>query len=175
MKVGIVGLSGVGKSYLVTEYLRNNNKYSTIKASTLIAQAKQTVELNKLTTAAVDLNQQALIEGFKAFCDKNEFVIIELHNVIETPTGIIYINDDVLLGLKLDAVCFLIRPPAQLLAQRLNDKSRNRRNIKLDDMAELQKEALSKFTATFCHNKTKTAVLTTNHLAGFKTFLSSII
>jgi adenylate kinase len=174
MKVGILGLSGVGKSYLVKEYLHNDKKYVGIKASVLIAQAKQTIALNKLTTTIIDNNQYALTEGFKAFCNENENVIIELHNIIETQECIVDISDDILQGLKMDAVCFLYRPPTQILSQRLNDKLRSRIAINLNELGELQERALTRFTTTFSHGKTKTAVLTDNHLLNFSLFLQSI-
>lgn len=176
MRIGVFGLSGVGKSFLVEQFISTNTNFISTKASQLIAQASKNIQFDKLTPFSVDDNQLALVEGFKVFCTENNDIniLIELHNLIETPSGVIEIDDNILYALNLDAVCFLFKSPEKIHNQRSNDKSRTRAKTTISKLDELQKQSLLRFKTTFSNRKEASTVLTENHLENFSLFIKKL-
>jgi len=174
MKIGVFGVSGVGKSFFVSKICLENTGFIGTKASKIIAQASNKILLHELSLKQVDSNQLALIEGFKYFYDKNKNIIIELHNLIETPTGIVEIDDYVIDGLNLDAACFLFISPEIIFNQRLNDISRVRATMSICGLNELQDRSLSKFNSTFTRENIPFIKLTESNLKSFLSFVRKL-
>jgi len=151
MKIGIFGLSGVGKSYLTNRILSQNSDYAVTSASKLIKQASHKTLLKDLNSPVVEENQSVLINEFEYFCkiNRKKSVIIELHNVIETRDDVIQIEDDVFHNLKLDVAFFITRPAEIISSQRLQDESRIRVNTTTEKINLLQENALKRFKSTF--------------------------
>ncbi|NOR70388.1 MAG: AAA family ATPase [Methylomarinum sp.] len=178
MKIGIFGISGAGKSFFVSKICSKNTGFIGTKASKIIAQASNKILLHELTLKQVDSNQLALINGFKYFYDKNKNknknIIIELHNLIETPTGIVEIDDYVIDSLNLDVACFLFIPPEIIFNQRLNDISRVRATMSICGLKELQDRSLSKFNSTFTRENIPFIKLTESNLKPFLSFVREL-
>jgi adenylate kinase len=151
MKIGIFGLSGVGKSSLTNRIISQNSDYVVTSASKLIKQASHKTLLKNLNSPVVEKNQSVLINEFENLCkiNRKKAVIIELHNVIETRDDVIQIEDDVFHNLKLDVAFFITRPAEIILSQRLQDESRIRVNTTTEKINLLQENALKRFTNTF--------------------------
>jgi adenylate kinase len=151
MKIGVFGLSGVGKSFFTNKILSQDSGYVVTSASKLIKQASHKILLKDLNSPVVKENQSVLINEFEYFCNinRNKSVIIELHNVIETIDDVIKIEDDVFNNLKLDVVFFITRPAEKISSQRLQDKSRIRVNTTTEEISLLQGNALERFRSTF--------------------------
>ena len=151
MKIGVFGLSGVGKSFLTNRILSHSSDFVVTSASKLIKQASHKILLKDLNSPVVKENQSVLINEFECFCkiNRNKSVIIELHNVIETRDDVIQIENDVFYNLKLDVAFFITRPPEVILNHRLQDKSRIRANKTVAEINQLQESALSRFKNTF--------------------------
>lgn len=178
MKIGIFGISGVGKSFLVNQFISSNaNNFIATRASKLIAQVSNNILFNELTFSSVENNQSVLTEQFKFFCAENsdKHIIIELHNYIETPDGIVEIDDSILYALNLDAVCFLYLQPEIIFKQRSADKLRARAKISIDHINELQEQSLLKFNITFGKCEIPHIVLKNNHINNFSLFVTSLL
>lgn len=109
MIIGIFGLSGVGKTTLVKKYISINNDVVGFSASAMIKNHGGVVNYDSLTENTVQENQKILLNSINNY-EKTEDrpLIIELHNIIETPIGIVSI-DDIFDSLKIDAACFIFK------------------------------------------------------------------
>ncbi|MBA6232190.1 MULTISPECIES: ATP-binding protein [unclassified Colwellia] len=147
MIIGLFGLSGSGKSTLTAKFILKYPEYIVTSASKIIADAKHRVLLNELNSKVVTDNQAALISGFIDFCKENanKNIIIELHNIIETPSGIVEIDIKVIEALNLDVSCFLSIEPDKLLLQRTKDKERVRFTPNVKELSNLQDRSLFLF------------------------------
>ena len=173
MRIGIFGLSGVGKSFLTNEIVSQNLDYVVTSASKLIKQASHKILLDELNSPVVKENQSILINEFESFCKihKNQSVIVELHNVIETIDDLIQIEDDVFDNLKLDVAFFITRPPEVIFNHRLQDKSRIRANKTIAEITQLQECSLNRFKNTFTHINISHRVLCNGNIDDFFDFI----
>jgi len=155
MIIGLFGLSGSGKSTLSSQLVNSLPKFVNTKASKLIADSQHTILLNDLDREVVGDNQDALILGFDEFCKNNigKNIIIEVHNVIETKSEAVEVDNDVFLKLKLDGACFISVDPSRLFHQRLSDLSRTRFNVSIENLAKLQNKSLSIFESLQLNEK----------------------
>lgn len=176
MNIGLFGIAGVGKSYLTSIFCSNRSDFVTIKASEIIKSHNRSINFHELKRDVINKNQDALITGFKHYRSQHpsENIIIELHNLIETPEGVIEINDTVFDALSLDAVCFLEASPDRLFNQRRLDLTRVRRILPLEQLTILQNQARSKFLSRYQGIDIPHIVLQTGDMRGFDDFINSI-
>lgn len=156
MNIGLFGLSGVGKTYLASKFVERRTDFVLTRASKLIKEGNQEIRYNYLDECKVNRNQIALIKGFELFKKNhpNQNIIIELHNLIETPNGPIIIEHYVFDELELDAVCFIARSPKDILIQRKLDETRERSSVSELDIDSYQCKALELFQMYFMEFKT---------------------
>ncbi|MEI8623499.1 ATP-binding protein [Pseudoalteromonas sp. B137] len=174
MIIGLFGLSGSGKSTLTKNFNLKNPEYIATSASKIIADAKRRILLNELNNEIVTDNQKFLILGFEELRKKNpnKNIIIELHNVIETPSGIVEIASNVFEDLKLDIAFFLSVKAEELLEQRNKDKDRARLIPHVDELAKLENRAIELFEALPIENK---LILNDDYLIKFERFIHKFI
>ena len=151
MNIGLFGLSGVGKTYLTSKLIESRADLVLTRASKLINEGNQEIRYDHLNKANIDTNQLALLKGFELFKknNRNKNIIIELHNLIETPQGAVSIEDYVFNELKLDAVCFIYKTPKDIFNQRKLDKLRKRSAASEDEIESYQSQALELFKSCF--------------------------
>jgi len=152
MHIGLFGLSGSGKSFLIREFVKKHPDYLGLSASDLIKQAGQDTNYETINKSKVEKNQSYLIYKYELIRKQTENTIIELHNVVETTEGASWIKEDVLLSLKLEQVAFLNTPPQLILENRKIDKSKKRPEsnlIKTKDLQRLSIENLKNIYSTF--------------------------
>lgn len=151
MNIGIFGLSGVGKTFLASKFVENRNDFILTRASKLIKDFKHDIKYQTLNESSVNRNQLALIKSFELFKENhpNKNILIELHNIIETPNGPIPIDDCVFEKLKLDAACFISRPPKEILIQRSLDLTRERSSANESEIEDYQHRAIALFKKSF--------------------------
>ena len=174
MIIGLFGLSGSGKSTLTKNFKHKHPQYIATSASKIIADAKHQILLNELNNEIVTDNQKFLILGFEELRKKNpnKNIIIELHNVIETPSGTIEIASNVFEDLKLDIACFLSVTTEELLEQRNRDKDRVRLSLSVNELAKLESRAIELFEALPIENK---LILNDDYLIKFDRFIHKFI
>lgn len=149
--IGLFGLSGVGKSHfssIIKDFLPS---LICIKASDLLRNANAEVVFNNLSNSNVKHNQDTLCNEFLKFrtVHQEQNILIELHNTIEMPDGFEFINDDLFVKMNLTKAIFLQLSPDKLHSQRLNDKSRTRKNLSLPELTRLQNTSKQLFNHTF--------------------------
>jgi adenylate kinase len=171
MIIGLFGLSGSGKSTLTNSFNLKHPEFIVTSASKIIADAKHRILLNELNNKIVTDNQKVLIQGLEELCKKNPHknIILELHNIIETPSGIVEIALNVFDDLKLDIACFLSVEAEELLQQRTKDKARVRFTPDVTELARLEDRAIELFESLPIKNK---LIINCDYLIKFDSFIS---
>ena len=129
--IAILGLSGVGKTTLIAS-LKKAKAFQYLSASTLIARQKEQyvedeVLKDELRLDDIVKNQADLIAGFWRCRDRNEpLAVLDAHNVIDTPNGLIAIEPDVFKSLQVSRFIFLKDAPGAILERRKSDNTRKR-------------------------------------------------
>lgn len=148
MIIGLFGLSGSGKSHLSKDFKSANPDFYCTSASKLLSSIDRPIIVDKLNEFVLDKNQEILPNLLNSLNKKNKKILIELHAIIEKQDSTIYkVDEQILLALALDYIFLLETPEELVLKQRLNDKSKNRKIISLENLIKinrLQKDYLLK-------------------------------
>lgn len=177
MNIGLFGISGVGKSYMASAICADNDSIISVKASDILKAYNRRTQFHGLSSNVVSENQKSLIDGFAHFRNnhRGKNIIIELHNIIETPSGEVEIDDNVFDSLELDAVCFLCIDPERLLQQRSKDSSRIRQEISFENLRALQERSLAKFLNNYEHQGIPYIILKSADISELSKFIKSVI
>ncbi len=164
--IGLFGISGAGKTYTASYLADKSSSIISVRASQIIAKYRYTIKFQSLSHKVVDENQKILIEGLKKF--RLEFpqktIILELHNIIETPEGLTKIDLEVFRKLHINKAIFLKLSPQALYSQRTNDKSRNRPQKTELELSDLQERSLDYFCKIFDTLKLPYEIIEENHI-----------
>lgn len=175
MIVGLFGISGSGKTYLSASI---NSKYDVIttRASQIIKEFGHEIEYHQLNSSVVDQNQLILIRGLDLLDRRNpnKLIIIELHNVLETPEGLVEVAPQVLLDLNLSAACFLEVPIESLYQRRINDSSRRRPQKNMEELKTLQLKSIHRFEDDFKNASFPSIILKNTPFHELEIFLKSL-
>ncbi|WP_187506102.1 AAA family ATPase [Pantoea agglomerans] len=154
MIVGLFGVSGVGKTTFNTKLSRKYPSITCYSASSLIKRCEGLIEYEKLNCEVVANNQLKLINAMN-FISSNEQdvkIVIELHNIIETESGIVFIERDVFSSLNLDFAFFIKKSASEIKKNRELD-TKKRRSASLYELARIQNDALSYFFELYSDDK----------------------
>jgi adenylate kinase len=175
MIFGLFGLSGVGKTMISSKVDDEDDRLVSVSASEIIKSYGYNTRFDELKDDLVRKNQFALIEGFKEFKNKNtgKDVVIELHNLIETPEGNIDIDEVFLAQLELDGACFIELEPFRIRRQRIKDVSRSRYIKSGDELCRLQTHSKHKFQKFCLDWSVPNVILSKEHLSGLQAFIGS--
>lgn len=169
MIIGVFGISGVGKTTVCTNLQQNVTNVKRISASDIIRTYGGLVDYEQLSSKNVDVNQLVLIEGVRALKIANQnlttpsIYLLELHNVLETPSGVQEVGVNIFRDLSLDLVTFLTKPAIDIAWQRQKDIKRERVLSSVDELEVLQQKAIQLFKVTFMTLDIPFEVITTNH------------
>lgn len=139
----VVGVSGVGKSYVIGRCAANAG-FIHIQASDVLRQAKadllaRTVDREELRKGQVLDNQTLLIEAFgKLRAQENRPIVFDAHNIIDTDNGYVEIPLEVFRAIDLYVVIALSGDPESILARRTRDTGRVRPDRTSGQIAEYQ-------------------------------------
>lgn len=166
MIIGLFGISGSGKTFTTSALSNKRNDIITFRASQIIAKYRDTIDYKLLSETVVDENQRFLIEGLKLIKAEypNKVIIIELHNIIETPTGPIKVGVDVFKQLNIDKSFFLKIESKDLYAQRVQDTSRNRPIKPESVLLDFQNMSLDYFDEIFTKLAIPHQIIEKHHL-----------
>ncbi|UTS88165.1 AAA family ATPase [Rhizobium anhuiense] len=144
--IAVVGVSGVGKS----TFLKAAGEFLTFKhltAGSLIGKAgAEKYEHDSLRLQDIDENQELLVRGFaRAKKTAGSLIILDAHTVIHGAAGLEVIGPRVFAALKPDAIAHVEADPAEILANRMGDQTRERPLLSIEDLADQQ--ALSRAAA----------------------------
>ncbi|WP_296612400.1 AAA family ATPase [Sphingomonas sp.] len=136
-RIGLLGLSGVGKSTLL-KAIASHVDFMHLQASDLIKaelqfRADQPQSSEDLRTGAVVENQALLISGFNRAVEHATVpIVFDGHSIIDGRDGLIEIPSEVFAALGLAAICFLEAEPSVIATRRCNDARRQRPNRNVD-------------------------------------------
>lgn len=140
----IVGLSGVGKSYLINKLLSLDSSFVHFSAGSLIKKRLQVVDrdsLKALGASEILQNQYVLVDQFneeiKSISTSNT-VLFDVHTLIETKGGIIDVPFDIFDRLRPSRMFFLYANPEDISSRRAHDESRERITQPTAELAHLQ-------------------------------------
>jgi adenylate kinase len=141
--VTVFGLSGVGKSWMISRYAAAAN-VAHIQASQLMRDAKAalvggTVTSENLRRGPVLDNQSLLTNAFaKILADEARPIIFDGHCLIDAGENIIEIPVDVTRQLQPSGVVLVYAPPDEIVTRRERDASRERPVRTVDALAMQQ-------------------------------------
>ncbi len=139
----VVGVSGVGKSYVIGRCAANAG-FIHVQASEVLRQAKadllaRTVDREELRKGQVLDNQTLLSEAFgKLRARQSRPIIFDAHNIIDTDDGYVEIPLDVFRLIDPYVVIALSGDPESILGHRTRDTDRVRPDRTSGQIAEYQ-------------------------------------
>lgn len=145
--MAVFGISGVGKTTLIKDFLQKSEGWSHIQAGSLIKSICQNTDRDKLRLSGKELilsNQKLMVTAFwqKIQFENLSKVIFDGHSIIDTGTELLAIPIEIIEALKPTKIVFVRNDPALILDRRLNDVSRDRPVITLDNINKHQDFAL---------------------------------
>lgn len=139
--IAIFGVSGVGKTTLIRQFIGDGREYAHLQAGTLIKRALKTIPRDQLRVATPDQiikNQFLLIDEFWKEIEEYKYstVIFDGHSIVDNNQEIIKIPTNVIKGLKPQEIIFVEDEPKYIHERRTGDQSRQRADISI---AEIEK------------------------------------
>ena len=145
----ITGISGVGKTWLIKQFVDQNDKFCRVSASKLIenAKAKNIDSLgnnNGPLAMQVDSNQALLLDELEKFISvkADKKILFDGHSVIDTVEGLVQIDVNVIDEIGPKKIIFLEDLPENILKRRQNDENRNRPRRTLEYLTSYQEASL---------------------------------
>jgi len=170
----LVGLSGVGKSRLISS-IQDDIEFQTLSASNLIKAEKEVgTDHDDLKNHDIKDNQRLLIDGFKRAKANNnqDITVLDGHTIIETPNGLIEISSDVFKEIGIKHFIFLVEDPEIILERRAKDSSRKRSVASLAELVEYQRRALEITTKIALELRVPVTVITSDNVLTLERILS---
>jgi adenylate kinase len=131
--IAVFGISGVGKSTLITEALKNVPDSAHLQASDLIKSglADQTMSsemLRRSSSAKVRSNQDIMLEGFwrRVQAQPCRRIVFDGHLLIDTDDELVRIPQEVIAGLRPSLMVHVEDDIAKIAARRAQDSQRRR-------------------------------------------------
>lgn len=144
--VAVLGISGVGKSTMISAFTQRHPSVLGVGASALLKQATAVMDTETLRTAAVSdihANQQRLVSTFSDLRLRNpeRHVIFDGHSLIDNDQGLVIVPTDVFVGLAPNRIVFIEDNADAILTRRLADASRIRPRRSAEEIAAHQRMA----------------------------------
>lgn len=153
MHIALFGVAGSGKSTLTKELISTNPEYVGLSASTLLKQIGRPIEISKIGSDSLSINQRQLITAYTSLKKINKNTIVEFHAVIETENTEFWVPIEALRQLKPDLIFFINASPADVLYRRMHDKSKFRKIISEVEILNLQTMALLHLTKAYSSDR----------------------
>jgi adenylate kinase len=143
---GVFGLSGVGKSWLISRYSGAHTVLH-VQASQLLRDAKAAISgavvtSEELRTGAVLDNQQLLIRAFAtAGANAGAPIIFDGHCLIDSGNQLIAIPSEVIEALSVSGLVFVRSDASEIVARRRSDTARIRPLRSVEEISLHQQRA----------------------------------
>jgi len=144
----LVGLSGVGKSYLIKQLTAKESHYVHFSAGELIRKRRSNIdhdELRLLPDDEILRNQYLLIDQFQqelSAVQDSVVVLFDAHMIIDTDSGFFEVPFDIFSRLSPDYFTYISENPETILSRRRADASRKRPTRTVDELDLQQKRSL---------------------------------
>ena len=148
--IAIFGISGVGKSTIIKEFITHAPSWRHLQAGQLIKSELKHIGHDKLRlegNEAILKNQYLMIKAFwrEVNIQKLTKIIFDGHSIIDTGIEILRIPADVIKALKPTKLLFIKVEPKIILDRRSKDTSRNRPLLSIQEIGVQQNIALEQF------------------------------
>jgi adenylate kinase len=146
--IGVFGLSGVGKSWLISRFV-SANPVAHVQASQLLREAKAAISGSVTTSEALRIgavldNQALLVRAFSAkIADAVQPIIFDGHCVVDNGSQLLEIPVEVIAALSVSGLIFVQSQPAAIVEQRLKDITRTRPARSVEEIEFHQNRAMS--------------------------------
>lgn len=162
LRVGLFGISGVGKSHLGRRIAAARPDVLHLVASALLKDAHQATgeALRTASADAVTSNQNVLADMVNQVATRrpHDAIVLDAHSVIDNDAGLVPVPYEAIEPIGLSAFLFLRDDPAAIVERR-RDPSRRRPNRSVAELAT-QQELAQKLCADYARlSKGKFAVL----------------
>ncbi len=142
----IFGVSGVGKSTLISNFVSSHKEWSHLQAGTLLKESLKfdRDELRLVSGGEIRSNQDVLVHSFrqKIESDNLTHVLFDGHSVINNGTSIVKIPLEVIKAFEASAIIFIEASPEEIIIRREKDKTRKRAILSAEDIRDEQAIAL---------------------------------
>jgi len=130
----VFGISGVGKTTLIKEFISNHPGYKHVQAGDLLGEVFKNKVRDNLRRASEDeilSNQYILVEQFKKFIHeyKEENIIFDGHSIIDSGQNIIRIPADIFEKMDPYKIIFIWGNAVDINSNRMHDPKRSRPNL----------------------------------------------
>lgn len=146
---GVFGVSGVGKTSLISRAVQREDTLLHVQASELIRRgltgpAPSSELLQNSGRDKIIDNQSILIRMFKNVRRSNpdKLIVLDAHSVVDTGDQIVRIPVAVIHDLQLDHLIFMRSSPDKIVDQRKRDQGRTRPKRTIAEIASMQCQAL---------------------------------
>lgn len=143
----IVGLSGVGKSHVISELKKDECLFIHFSAGSLINKRRKLIERDKLRTLKrndVLQNQYLLIDQFNNELESipaGSIILFDAHMIIDSDDSILEIPFDIFKKINPSTFILLYDDPAVILSRRKKDSSRVRPRRSIDEIDRQQNKS----------------------------------
>ena len=144
------GVSGVGKSWMISNVAKNQDDFAQISASKLIKEAAndplmKSEALRTVGAVGIDKNQNLLVLSFNKYLSTTEKskILFDGHSVIDTDTGFFEIDVTVIQSIAPSTIIFVWDDPNKILIRRTRDSSRVRPVRTVEEIENYQSIALN--------------------------------
>lgn len=137
--VAVLGISGVGKTTMVSAFTRRHPWAHSVRASALLKEAVAVHDTEALRTASapdIQANQDHLAAAFADLRHRHpdRHIIFDGHSLIDNDQGLVTVPVSTFLRLSPDLIVFLEDDPDVILARRLADVGRARPQRSSDEI-----------------------------------------
>jgi adenylate kinase len=144
--IAVFGISGVGKSRLISDFARERQGVLHVTASALIreeTQVSSSDDLRRNSADKVHENQSLLVNAFKRLLTKQsgQTIIFDGHTVIDSETGLVIVPASIVASLGPSTLIFIEAPVESIYYQRIKDDTRKRPLRSTAQLSELQTKA----------------------------------
>lgn len=144
--VAVLGISGVGKTTMVSAFTRRHPWAHSVRASALLKEAAAVTDTEALRTASasdIHANQNQLVSAFSDLrrLHPDRHIIFDGHSLIDNNDGLVIVPTAVFINLAPDLIVFLEDNPETILARRLADVGRMRPTRSAEEIAAHQQAA----------------------------------
>jgi adenylate kinase len=154
--VAVLGISGVGKTTMVSTFTRHHPWAHSVRASALLNEAVEITDTEALRTASASVihaNQDRLTSAFSELRRRHpdRHIIFDGHSLIDNDKGLVIVPPATFVKLAPNLIVFLEEDANTILARRLADVDRVRPRRSAEEIAAHQyaaKEVALEYGAT---------------------------